>query len=122
LRDQAIEVILTSQQKLEKKGFDNARQYYKMRQYKAAIVSLNNFKNNFPDSRYLEEAYFLVIDSEYQLAQQSILSKQGERYRHVIEYYKEFLDKYPNSKFLKDAEKLYADSLDKVKTSKNTNS
>lgn len=121
-RDQAIEVILTSQEKLEKKGFENARQYYKMRQYKAAIVSLNNFKNNFPDSRYLEEAYYLVIDSEYQLAQQSILAKQGERYRNVIEYYKEFLDKYPNSKFLKDAEKLYADSLDKVKTSKNTNS
>jgi outer membrane protein assembly factor BamD len=126
-RDKAVDVILVSQEKLERKGFENARQYYKMRQYKASIVALNNFKNNFPDSRYLEEAYYLVIDSEYQLAQQSISSKQGERYRNVIEYYKEFLDKYPNSKFLKDAEKLYAESLGKVNTkdkisTKNTNS
>ena len=65
-RDQAIDVIVTTQKKLEKKGFDNAYQYYKMRQYKAAIVALNNFKDNFPDSKFLEEAYYLVIVSEYQ--------------------------------------------------------
>jgi outer membrane protein assembly factor BamD len=121
-RDQAIEVILSTQGKLEKKGFENSRQYYKMRQYKAAIVALNNFKNNFPDSRFIEETYFLVIDSEYKLAEQSISSKQLERYKSVVEYYKEFLEKYPESKFLKDAEKLYADSLNKVNTLKNTNS
>ena len=60
-RDQAIEVITSTQKKLERKGFDNAYQYYKMRSYKAAIVALNNFKNNFPDSEFLEEAYYLVI-------------------------------------------------------------
>lgn len=121
-REKAIEVILTTQEKLEKKGFDNSRQYYKMRQYKAAIVALDNFKSNFPDSKYVEEAYYLVIDSEYKLAQQSIPSKQTERYKAVIESYQEFLDKYPDSKFLKDAEKLYAESIEKVKTLKNTNS
>ena len=121
-RDKAIEIIFTTQEKLEKKGFENAHQYYKMRQYKAAIVALNNFKSNFPDSKYLEEAYYLVIDAEYRLAEQSIYSKQAERYKAVIEHYKEFLDKYPNSKFLKDAEDIYAKSLGKVKSFKNTNS
>jgi len=120
-KDQASEVIILTQGKLEKKGFENARQYYKMRQYKAAIVALDNFKKNFPDSHYIEETYYLVIDAEYKLALQSIPSKQAERYKAVIEYYKEFLDRYPESKFLKDAEKLYADSLEKVNT-KNTNS
>jgi outer membrane protein assembly factor BamD len=122
LKDEAIEVINTSQRKLEKKGFENAYQYYKMRYYKAAIVSLNNFKDHFPDSRFLEEAYFLVIDSEYRLAKQSIDSKQDERYTEVVEHYKEFVDRYPNSEFLKDAEKLYAESLEKIKTKKNPNS
>jgi outer membrane protein assembly factor BamD len=121
-RDKAVEIIFTTQDKLEKKGFENAYQYYKMRQYKAAIVALNNFKNNFPDSDYLERTYYLVVDAEYKLAQQSILSKQPERYKAVIEHYKEFLDKYPESKYLKDAEKLYAESLDKVNSFKNTNS
>jgi outer membrane protein assembly factor BamD len=120
-KDQAIEVIFTTQEKLEKKGFDNAYQYYKMKLYKAAIVALTNFTNNFPDSKYLEEAYYLAIDAEYRLAEQSIRSKQGERYKSVIERYKEFLERYPNSGFLKDAQKMYSESLNKVNT-KNTNS
>lgn len=121
-RDESINVITETQRKLEKKGFDNAYQYYKMRSYKAAIVALNNFKDNFPDSRYLEEAAYLVVDSEYRLAAQSIRSKQLERYKSVVEHYKEFVDRYPQSKFLKEAEKLYADSLEKINQSKNTNS
>jgi outer membrane protein assembly factor BamD len=121
-RDQAIQAILTSQEKLEKKGFENAYQYYKMRMYTAAVVALNNFKSNYPDSEYLEEAYYLVIDAEYKLAQKSITSKQRERYNAVVEHYKEFLERYPSSGFLKDAEKLYAESLDKLNSLKNTNS
>jgi outer membrane protein assembly factor BamD len=121
-REKAIEVIFSTQKKLEKKGFENSRQYYKMRQYKAAIVALNNFKNNFPDSQYLEEAYYLVIDAEYRLASQSIPSKQQERYKTVVEHYQEFVDKFPESKFLKDAQKQYSESLDRINTIKHTNS
>jgi outer membrane protein assembly factor BamD len=121
-REKAIEIIFTTQEKLEKKGFENAKQYYRMRSYKAAIVALNNFKNNYPDSKFLEEAYFLVIDSEFKIAEKSVYARQAERYKEVIEHYQEFLDKYPNSKFLKDAEEMYAESLAKVKSFKNTNS
>ena len=121
-RDRAVDVIAKSQQKLEKKGFDNAKQYYKMKFYNAAVVALNNFKENFPDSKYIEEAYYLSILSEYDLAEQSIRSKQAERYSAVVEHYKEFVDRYPDSEFLKQAEKLYADSLDKVSSFKHTNS
>lgn len=114
-KDQSIEVIYTTQDKLEKKGFDNAKQYYKMKQYKAAVVSLNNFKNNFPDSEYLEQTYFLVVVSEYKLAEKSIYTKQKERYKAVVEHYKEFVDKYPQSPYLRDAEKMYSESLLKLK-------
>jgi outer membrane protein assembly factor BamD len=121
-RDQAIEIIFSTQAKLEEKGFANAYQYYKMRQYRAAIVALNNFKDNFPDSRYVEEASYLVVDSEYRLAEESIRSKQAERYKTVVDHYKEFIDRYPQSKFLRDAEKLYTESLEKLNKSKNNNS
>lgn len=120
-REKAVEVILDTQQKLEKKGFDNAYQYYKMRSYKAAIVALDNFIDNFPDSKYLERAYYLVIVAEFRLAEQSIYSKQLDRYKEVVEHYKVFLDKYPNSGYLSDAEKLYASSLEKVNKSKINN-
>jgi len=120
-KDQAVAVILETQEKLEKKGFDNAYQYYKMRSYKAAIVALKNFIDNFPDSKYLERTYYLVIVSEFRLAEQSIYSKQLDRYKDVVEHYKTFVDKYPNSEYLNDAEKLYASSLAKVNKSKNNN-
>jgi outer membrane protein assembly factor BamD len=90
--------------------------------YTAAVVALNNFKSNYPDSQYLEEAYYLVIDAEFKLAEKSVAAKQQGRYKEVVEYYKEFLDRYPNSAFLKDAEKLYAESLEKLNRSKNSNS
>jgi outer membrane protein assembly factor BamD len=120
-REKAIEVIFTTQAKLETKGFNNAYQYYRMRSYKAAIVALNNFKNNFPDSHYLEQASFLVVSAEYKLAQQSIYSKQAERYKAVIDHYKDYIDKYPEGKYLRDAEKFYTDSLEKLSKFKNTN-
>ncbi len=121
-KEKAVDVIFTTQVKLEKKGFDNARQYVKMKSYKAAIVALKSFKINFPDSKYLEEANYLVLVSQFRLAEQSIYAKQPERYREVVENYKDFIDRYPESKFLKDAEKLYIESNAKITTSKNTNS
>ena len=112
--DQAVESITIMQSKLEEKGFENARQYYKMRQYKASIVAFENFQKNFPDSKYIEEAQYLIILSQFSLAQQSIYSKQEERYKEVIENYKQLIDKYPNSTFLRDAERVYSESLQKL--------
>lgn len=119
--EQAVEAIDVTQEKLERKGFENARQYYKMRSYKAAIVALENFKLNFPDSKYLEEAQYLIVISQYELAEQSIYSRQEERYGEVIELYHEMVDKYPNSGFLRDAQKVYTDSLQKLNKFKNAN-
>jgi outer membrane protein assembly factor BamD len=121
-KDRAVDVIMAAQAKLEKKDFENAMLYYKMRSYKAAVVSLNNFKNNFPDSHYIEEAYYVVILCEYKMALKSISSKQPERYKEVVDNYKEFVDRYPQSIFLSEAEKMYADSLSKLTKLKNTNS
>ena len=44
-KEKSVDVIIATQEKLEEKGFENAKQYFRMRMYKAAVVSLNNFKN-----------------------------------------------------------------------------
>jgi outer membrane protein assembly factor BamD len=120
-RDQAIDVITTTQNKLEKKGFENARQYHKMRQWKSAVVAFSAFRVNFPDSKFLEEALYLTIDAEFKMAEKSFSSKQRERYQAVVDHYKEFVDQYPQSEFLKDAEGQYAESLKKLNSLKNIN-
>ena len=102
------------QVKLERKSYENAKQYYKLERYKAAVVAFESFADNFPDSDYNEEGQYLKFLSQYLLAENSIASKQLERYRLANEYYIELLDRYPNSEYLKEAEKKYGNSIDRV--------
>ncbi|MBL7846178.1 MAG: outer membrane protein assembly factor BamD [Cyclobacteriaceae bacterium] len=120
--DRANEVIMVSQQKLEKKGYENAKQYLKIRSYKAAVIAFENFRKNFPDSHYLEEVAYLRVVAEYNLAQQSLPGLQLERFNTVISYYMELIESYPDSTYLKAAEKLYSESLNKINKLKNNNS
>ncbi len=112
--DRANEVIAASQKKLEKKGYEGAKQYLKLKYYQAAVVSFENFQKSFPDSQYMEELTYLKVQAEFKLAQQSIVSKQAERYTATLEYYKELVDNYPQSTYLKDAQRYYTLSLDQL--------
>lgn len=120
--ERAVEVITECQQKLERKNFENAKLYLKLRYYKAALVAFDTFKANFPDSEYLEEVAYLKVVAQFQLAEQSFLRLQLERYTAVIEFYQELADSYPSSKFLKEVEELYSESLSQVNKIKTENS
>lgn len=121
-REKATEVIVISQEKLERKGYENAKQYLKLRMYKASIIAFDNFKKNFPDSHYLEELAYLKVLSQFKLANQSLISLQTDRFNTVIVYYQELVDNFPDSKYLKDAERFYSESMVKVNKTKTSNS
>jgi len=121
-REQATEVITVSHNKLEEKGFQNAKQYLTLRSYQAAIISFDNFRKNFPDSKYLEEVAYLKVVSQYKLAEKSFPDLQPKRFGIVIELYKELVDGYPQSRFLREAEKMYSVSLTKVNPPKEVKS
>ncbi len=111
---EADKIIDDMQQKLEKKAYEQCKLYYKLRRYKSALVVYDNFSKDFPDSDYNEEVYYLEIETSHDYAKASIRKRQEERYRNTINFYLAFLDKYPNSKFLKDAEKIYAKSIEEI--------
>lgn len=119
--DKATEVVNVCQQKLERKEYLNARQYLRLKYYQAAVVAFNNFKRTFPDSKYLEEITFLKIQAQYKLAQQSIQTKQLERYTSTVEFYRELIDGYPSSNYLKEAEPMYTVSLNQINFLKSKN-
>lgn len=121
-RDKAVEVITICQKKLEFKGYENAKQYLKLRYYQAAVICFDNFKKNFPDSGFLEELAYLKVVSQYKWAQISTQRKQSERYTAAVEYYQELVDNFPTSSYLKEAQKIYSDSLNKLNELKLTNS
>ncbi|MBX2940744.1 MAG: outer membrane protein assembly factor BamD [Cyclobacteriaceae bacterium] len=120
--EKGTKVIEESQQKLERKNFENAKLYLKIKRYKAAVIAFDSFRESFPDSHYLEEVAFLKVEAQYRLATQSLPSLQKERYSTVIEFYTELIDNYPQSQFLKEAEKYYSESITKVNQYKINNS
>lgn len=110
----ADRIIDDMQEKLEKKAYEQCKLYYKLRRYKSALVVYDNFADDFPDSEYNEEIAYLRIETSFDYAEESIFSKQKERYQNAIDHYLEFIDKYPNSEYIKDAEKIYAKSIEEI--------
>ena len=113
-RKQGTDIIDELQRKLENKAYQNAKQYHKLRRYKAALIAFQNFRNDFPDSRLVEEINFLQIDAQYNLANASITKKKKERFHETIELYEDFVDTYPESEFAKEAENIYEDTVTKI--------
>ncbi|MBL4654044.1 MAG: outer membrane protein assembly factor BamD [Flavobacteriales bacterium] len=90
--------------KLEQKAFDNAYQYYHMRRHKAAITSFQNLLSDFPLTKHEEEIRFLILESNYSLATNSVYSKKGNRLMDVEKAYNLLKKSYPESEHLKQAE------------------
>ncbi|WP_436517394.1 outer membrane protein assembly factor BamD [Ekhidna sp. To15] len=111
---EADRIIDDMQQKLEKKAYEQCKLYYKLRRYKAALVVYDNFSKDFPDSDYNEEVDYLEIETSYDYAKASIEKRQEERYKNTVDFYLSFLEKYPSSKYLKDAEKIYGDCIEEI--------
>ncbi|MDX5422829.1 MAG: outer membrane protein assembly factor BamD [Hymenobacteraceae bacterium] len=110
--------------KLDKKSFDNAKLYYQLRYWRSAVVAFNNFQKEHASSPYSEEAAYLKLDAQHRFAQESVPSKQEERYSEVIDYYQSFVDQYPNSRYARSAEQIYDQALaelSKIRESNNAN-
>lgn len=113
-RKQASNVIDEMQRKLEKKAYESAKQYHKLRIYKSALMAFENFRKDFPDSKYNEEIAYLKIEVQFDFAEKSLSRKQKERYASVKTLYESFIDTYPSSEYLRTAEKYYTTSLEKL--------
>ncbi len=104
-------LILNLRKRLERKAYERAKQYHKVSgfsiaNYKSSVVAITNFQREFPDSEYNEELAFLKIDAEYNLARNSLETKQKERFLDELTFFRDFKEKYPNSKYLKEAERM----------------
>jgi outer membrane protein assembly factor BamD len=105
-------------EKLMTKAWEQANLYYKIGYYKSAVLAFKNFVSDYPASPYREEAAYKMVKSSLEYAKMSIESKQIERYENTLELYQKFLDRYPQSKYIKDLEDCYSfaqKNLEKLK-------
>jgi outer membrane protein assembly factor BamD len=93
--------------KLAFKAFRQARLYLRTEHYRSAVIALQQFMTEYPDSKYREEALFGVFKAQYLYAQNSVVEKQAERFREAEQYYLKFVDRFPNGEFTREAETLY---------------
>jgi outer membrane protein assembly factor BamD len=108
LIDSANTLVDQLRLKLETKSFYNSKQYYKIRKYKAAVVSLAKTLEDYPGTVYAEEIKLLILKSYYYLAINSIESKKKERFEKGIEAYYDFIDNFAAGQYLSEAENTYA--------------
>lgn len=104
--------------KLEQKERDITNQYFNIGDYKAAIASSINFTKDFPESNYIDEIMFTLINSYYLLAINSMETKKLERLNLAMESYLKLVDLYPKSSYLPKAESVY-ESCVKIKSNLN---
>ena len=110
--DECNQLISELQNKIEKKEFEVAKQYFTIYDYRAAIKSLDNFVGEFVGSKYREEALYYKFLSSYEIAINSIESKKHERlldlkqlHNNIVRYYPETLFEEDLSKKMKIVEK-----------------
>lgn len=101
--------------KLEEKSYKSAWLYYHTENYKAAIVAFENSLKDFPNSKYREEQVFLTLRSAFLYAENSIATKQKERYQAAEDFYFNFAAEFPNSERMKEAKKMHEKLLKALK-------
>ena len=117
LKDSVNHLISHLNYKLQTKAYNNAYLYLKLGHYKAAIVALNNVLQDYPDTPYREKILYDILKSGILLAKNSVESKKYKRYNNTIEYYYNLVDQYPNTKYLKDAKRIYKEAMNYIENS-----
>lgn len=89
--------------KLEFKAYENARQYFKMADYKAATIAFENVLNDFPATKLKSKIYGYILKSKSELAINSIYDLKKERLESAIAFTRQVEREYPNSDLSKEA-------------------
>lgn len=103
--EECNQLISELQNKIEKKEFEIAKQYYNIYDYRAAIKSLDNFVGEFVGSKFREEALYYKFLSSYEIAINSVESKKLQRLSDLKQLHNNIVRYYPETLFEEDLTK-----------------
>lgn len=99
---------------LELKALDAANLYYKTGNYRAAAVTYKNVINQYPNIKEYEQLMYKVGMSYYKFAEQSITSKQADRYEIALNESQNFVNRYPSSRYVPEVKSVIDESKVKI--------
>lgn len=100
--------------KLEFKAYENARQYFKMADYKASNVTFENVLNDFPATKLRPQITDYIMKSRYELAIHSVFDLKADRIESALAYTITVEKELPGTEYAKTAAK-YRENLKAVK-------
>lgn len=124
-REEANDMIFQLKERLAEKEYEACKLYYNLgnytgncifggNNYDACIITAENTLKTYPYTKYREDLMMLVLKSRYKLAENSVEDKAEERYRQTIDEYYGFKNEFPSSKYIKEADEIFAHCSNKV--------
>ncbi len=101
--------------KLARKTFESGQFYLRTLRYKAATIYFDQTIDQYPETRWAESALLKIIETYVSYAEQSIQSKQLERYNLAVENYEKFLQLFPQSTLRSEAESYYLQAVSEIR-------
>ena len=117
MKTQAQDRLFELQDKLVKKELHNAQLYFDLggyfgninsndeSNYEACIITAQNALKDYPYTSMREDFALLIMKGKYELARNSVDSRQLERFQDAEDECYGFINEYPDSKNIKLAEK-----------------
>lgn len=115
-----VDSVLTD--RLHDKAYLDAYTYYKIRRYKSAIVAFKNALKRYPQTKHREQIMYLIVESSYELAANSVASKQTDRYLSMLDSYYTFLAEFPGSGHMRGLERMAENAKEYLEKNKKTDS
>jgi outer membrane protein assembly factor BamD len=119
---EAFDMIDELRDRLAYKEYQSSKLYYNLgsytgncvnggSNYEACIITAENALKTYPSTPLREEFYIMILRARYHLAVKSVAEKQEERYRETIEEYYGFRNEFPDSKYTREAERIFTHAV-----------
>ncbi|MEX2404450.1 MAG: outer membrane protein assembly factor BamD [Balneolales bacterium] len=108
----AREKIDELRNKLAEKGYRASELYHRVGHYEAAAIYFGLVMEQYPESKWSEQALANQIGAYVSYADNSVTDRQKERYDKAVESYHRYIQIFPRGDHRDDAERYYGQALD----------
>ncbi len=119
-REICVERMEELRRKLYTKSYENARLYYTIGRYNAAVRALNNAIDEYPMSPFREELMYLATRSSYLYARNSVPSQMTNRYLSMMDNYYNLISEFPETRHLREVEQMRDEAQKHIQASTST--
>ncbi|MGY0392102.1 outer membrane protein assembly factor BamD [Bizionia sp. KMM 8389] len=101
---EAILPVYRGKPQAEKLSYLNSMSYYKLKDWYLSSYHFERFVDTYPNSDKVVEAAFLSAKSAYELS--PVFSKEQHETREAIDKFQTFINMYPDSEYIPEANQL----------------